>query len=103
MKRNLTYLVLTAFILAGCSKSDSEPSPVVPNTPVDVYASGYVFNPSNSATAMTWKNANASTLTTGNNAMALSIFVSGTDVYAVGGEQLGNLYTPRLWKNGIPT
>ncbi|MBS1508585.1 MAG: hypothetical protein JSS79_18255 [Bacteroidetes bacterium] len=65
----------------------------------DVYLAGYI--PGNDAqhnTAVYWKNGVAVTLTDGTtNAMAYSILVSGSDVYAVGAENKVACY----WKNGV--
>ena len=49
-----------------------------------------------------WKNGQGTFLTSGtNDGEAFSVFVSGSDVYVAGSEQIGSTSYARLWKNGV--
>jgi hypothetical protein len=52
-------------------------------------------------TAVYWKNGQALRLTDRQNeSEALSIFVTGSDVYAAGAEEINGTSTTTYWKNG---
>ncbi len=65
----------------------------------DLYVTGYETNSTNVSVAKVWKNGIATNLSNGViSAYALSIFVSGIDVYVCGNE--GGI--AKVWKNGLP-
>ena len=66
----------------------------------DIYAAGRAASP---AGATVWKNGIATALSGLTTSEAISIFVSGTDVYCAGVEKvnIGTDYYAKLWKNGI--
>lgn len=68
---------------------------------VDVYVAGYEISGSVSV-AKVWKNGVGTPISSGpNDAIASSIYVSGTDVYAGGYEDPPTGAIPMLWKNGV--
>ncbi len=69
---------------------------------VDVYVAGYEFVQYKYVnTAKYWKNGIATTLSDGSkDALAYSIFVSGSDIYVTGSEFGTNCYLAKYWKNG---
>jgi sulfur transfer complex TusBCD TusB component (DsrH family) len=72
----------------------------------DVYVVGYerseVGSPYGKYVATLWKNGVKQYLTDGTNyACANSVFVSGSDVYVVGYENIPKNCVARLWKNGV--
>jgi hypothetical protein len=71
---------------------------------IDVYVGGYESN-GTKVIAKIWKNGVATSLTNGSNdGFVASVFVSGTDVYAVGWENNNNINDiAKIWKNGTAT
>ena len=68
----------------------------------DVYVAGIGDSGGSNDAATVWKNGVATFLTNGtNNAEARRVFVSGTDVYVVGFEEIGSGRESRVWKNGV--
>lgn len=70
----------------------------------DVYAAGYENNASGFSVAKVWKNGTETALSAGTSStqgVARGLFVAGSDVYVVGYEFNGFVYTAKLWKNGI--
>jgi len=70
----------------------------------DVYVAGQVQNSNGFEVATIWKNGVATSLTDGTkDCYATSVYLKGTDVYAVGGEINGDITRITLWKNGVET
>ncbi len=68
-----------------------------------VYAVGYETNSTNNNNIVKlWKNGIVTNITNGvYDAVPYGLFVSGTDVYAVGREYNGTTHVAKIWKNGI--
>jgi len=70
----------------------------------NVYVAGYESNSTYTSYAKIWKNGVAIPLTDGTDfAVANSVFVSGTDLYAVGNRSNGTYGKAVIWKNGVET
>lgn len=105
----LVFTIGLLALITSCSKSKDEmiaPTlPVVKPDPAkiaDVYVAGWKYNSKLTQVAAFWKNGVQTELTDGtaNNAIANSIYVSGTDdVYIAGKDGLKSM----LWKNGVAT
>ena len=88
------------FILASCGKDEQTDS--LQN--VYIAGAGASQQGSPNTFAKLWKNGKTQILpTTGSQAFAKSVFVSGDDVYVAGfALNLQNKYVAMVWKNGIP-
>lgn len=64
---------------------------------------GYVYNSKGKSVAKLWKNGVATSLSDGvNTESANSVYVAGTDVYAVGYSQHNFSQFGKIWKNKLP-
>jgi hypothetical protein len=103
MKKN-NSLIMFLCILFLCSCKKNHDAVVNSNPAIDVYVAGYEFNGTYNV-AKYWKNGSPVSLTDGSkDAQALSIAVSGNDVYVAGYEvdPITINYAAKLWKNGDP-
>jgi len=83
---------LATALYSSCNKPDND------DKKTDVYVAGWESNTQGVYVAVLWKNGIPQYLTDGTvSAWAMSVFVSGNDVYVVG-ENPSN--TVVLWKNG---
>ena len=116
MKNSFKISFLTAALaiaVFSCGDDKNEPNdPNDPNAPPkkgDVYVAGYEYNEQGKNVATVWKNGVAHNLSDGTYySVALSVFVSGNDVYVAGCDYTGYLggsgrwlSIAKLWKNGI--
>ena len=97
-------LLISIIVFSGCKKADNTaPSaPGLPTLTKDVYVAGFETS-GTKRVAKVWKNGVATSLTNGSNdASAVSVYVSGTDVYVAGAE-VPNFYAhaAKVWKNGV--
>lgn len=70
----------------------------------NIYSAGFESNASNMSVAKYWKNGVEVPLTAGTSATqgwARGMHVEGADIYVVGYEFNGIVYTAKLWKNGV--
>lgn len=90
--------VSLALLFACAGNGHPQPAP-----PPDVHVAGYVFN-GTANVAMYWKNGIPVALTDGTkDAKAMSVVVSGGDVYVAGGWSSDkNVGVAGYWKNGVP-
>lgn len=104
----IVCLSFVVFIACNKHKSTLPETSIFPDSTADVYIAGY-YGDSITWTvnsvrfrAMYWKNGNPVVLTDGTyEAKALSVEISGNDVYVVGWEFKNNTYIPMCWKNGV--
>lgn len=105
--KKIVYSFLLLPAAFSCSKKTEEPVP--PASGPAVYISGFSRNAADNGTyACYWKNgvqvALTSNNTSGSDASAEDIAVSGNDVYVAGGEKnASGKYVARYWKNGVAT
>ncbi len=102
VSKHLLLCLLAGYLifLFSCKKNDKYNK----KQEVDVYVAGHEFdNEPGHRNAVVWKNGEAEVLSAGNTlADASTVFVSGSDVYVAGYDQIPNTtsYLGRLWKNG---
>lgn len=99
--------LLTAATLWGCGKDNPGDDPPGPNSGTKgVYIAGWAAS-GDDEVAILWKDGQATKLTPTplKKARALSVCVSGNDVYVGGYERrvAGSYETAVLWKNGVST
>src|SRR6516225_3211394 len=104
MRAGLKFISLVGIIsISSCSKKEVTPSIIYGGS--GVYVAGQTISPkTGNQVATYWKNGNPVYLTNGTTyAAAISIFVSGLDVY-VAGEEYNSKNWPveKYWKNGVP-
>jgi hypothetical protein len=95
--KNTFAILAIAFLTFACSKDEDEPIPAPGTILKDIYACGNIGN-----RAVFWKNNQENFLTDGTRyGSANEIFVNGSDVYVVGGEEnAAEVFIPKIWKNG---
>lgn len=99
--KNLVLYIAAFFMFVSCSKKDITPDPVA--TIPDIYVAGLESNGTRTI-AKIWKNGVATSLTDGTeSAGAISVYVSGTYVYAAGDVLKNGKQVPTIWKNGVAT
>ena len=105
--RKMMIALLTAATLWGCGKDNPGDDPPGPNSGTKgVYIAGWAAS-GDDEVAILWKDGQATKLTPTplKKARALSVCVSGNDVYVGGYERrvAGSYETAVLWKNGVST
>ena len=100
-----------ALALQSCSSKNNDPTPELEpgggkeatvDDPNDIYVAGIQKNSSSVPVATYWKNGEATPLSDGQReAVAKSVYVSGSDVYVVGyTTNAAGKHVATLWKNG---
>ncbi len=95
---SLAFLAIAITVNLACG-AGSNPT-IRPQS--DVYAAGFEINDTGYSVARYWKNGALVVLTTGTHgSYAMSIAVSGSDVYVAGIESNGTNDVAKYWKNGV--